>query len=49
MVISVLRLVAMQMDIVEYATNSIARLDCLVGFFTARVAHPALDGFLRGT
>jgi hypothetical protein len=41
-----LRLMARQMDIVVDAPHSIARLDCLVGLFAARVAHPAFDGFL---
>jgi hypothetical protein len=46
MICAMLRLMAMQVDIVVDATNSIATLDRLVGLFSSTVAHPALDGFL---
>jgi hypothetical protein len=44
-----LRLMAMQVDIVEGPANAITSLDRLVRLFTTRVAHSALDGFLRGS
>jgi hypothetical protein len=43
---AMLRLMAMQVDVVEDATNSIAGLHRLVSLFTTRVALSALDGFL---
>jgi hypothetical protein len=46
---AVLRLMAMQVDVVIDAPNSIARLDCLAGLFTSAIPHPTLDGFLCGT
>jgi hypothetical protein len=49
MVSAMLRLMAVQVDVVEYSANSITRLDGLVSLFTSTVAHTTFDSFLCGT
>jgi hypothetical protein len=44
--IAVLGLMAMRMNVVEYAPNSIAGLDCLARFLATAIPHTTFDGFL---